>query len=51
MDGNLIPPVDSAQSKGTNNGSGRALNNDDVEYNNAGPGDGGPASMIDDKDN
>jgi hypothetical protein len=50
MDWNLIPPGDTALRNGTNSGGGRALDNDDMEYNNAGPGDGGLASMINDKD-
>ncbi len=31
MDGNFIPPGDAAQRNGTNNGGGRASDNDDVE--------------------
>jgi hypothetical protein len=49
--GNLIHPGDAAQKKGTNNSSGGVLDNDDVEFNNAGPGGGGPTSMIGDEDN
>jgi hypothetical protein len=36
---------------GTNISGGGALDNDKVEYNKAGSGGGGPASMIDNKDN
>jgi hypothetical protein len=50
MDGNLIPPWDASQKNGTNDGGGRPSGNDNVDYNNARPGDGGPASMIDDRD-
>jgi hypothetical protein len=50
MDGNLILPGDAAQRNGTKDGGGRALENEDVEYNNAGPQNGGMASMIDNKD-
>ncbi len=34
----------------TNDGGGGALDDDDMEYDNAGPGDGGLASIINDKD-
>ncbi len=46
MDRNLIPPGDAAHRNGTNNGGSRASDNDGMEWDNAGPGDGGPASMI-----
>ncbi len=50
MGGNLIPPGDTAQTNRTNNGGGRALDNDDVEYDNTRMGNGWPASMIGNKD-
>jgi hypothetical protein len=51
MDGNIIPPGDTAKRNGTHDGGGRALDNDKVEYDNVGPGGGGLSSMIDDEDN
>jgi hypothetical protein len=39
MDGNLIPTVDAAQRNGTSDGGGGGLDNDNVEYNHAGPGE------------
>jgi hypothetical protein len=49
-EGILIPPGDTAQRYRANKVSGGALGNEDMEYNNTGTGDGGPASMIDDED-
>jgi hypothetical protein len=50
-DRNLIPPGDTAQRNVTNNFGFGALDNDNLEYNNARRGDRGPVSAINDGDN
>ncbi len=50
MDGNHIPPGDAAQKNRINDCGGRVLDNENVEYDNTRTKDGGPASMIDNKD-
>jgi hypothetical protein len=48
-DGNLIPLLVLLGGIGTNDGGSGVFDNDNAEYNNAGPRGGGPESMIDDK--